>query len=68
MSARLSPLPASLRLPAPAAGAEWTGWLVRFWRNWETRRQLADLDDHLLRDLGLTRDQALREADKLPWK
>ena len=30
------------------------------------RDQLAELDDHLLRDIGITRVEALREADK-PW-
>ncbi|MBY0338965.1 MAG: DUF1127 domain-containing protein [Acetobacteraceae bacterium] len=68
MSARTSPLPASLRLPAATAVTGWTGWLVRCWRNWETRRGLAELDDHLLKDLGLTREQAMLESDKLPWR
>ena len=31
------------------------------------RRDLADLDDHLLRDIGITRSDALKEADRLPW-
>ncbi len=31
------------------------------------RRALADLDDHLLRDVGLTRDQAMQEASRRPW-
>ena len=32
-------------------------------------RALVDQDDqHLLRDIGLTRDQARREADKWPWQ
>jgi uncharacterized protein YjiS (DUF1127 family) len=42
-------------------------------RHWARRRQrealraLAD-DAHLLRDLGLTREQALEEADKPFWR
>lgn len=32
------------------------------------RGLLRDLDDHLLADIGLTRDQANREAHKPLWK
>jgi uncharacterized protein YjiS (DUF1127 family) len=32
-----------------------------------SRRQLAQLDDHLLRDIGLTRDQAEAEAALSAW-
>jgi hypothetical protein len=38
-------------------------WLSRI----RERRALADLDDHLLRDVGLTREQAGREASKPFW-
>jgi uncharacterized protein YjiS (DUF1127 family) len=31
------------------------------------RHQLAALDDHALRDIGITRTQALHEAEKLFW-
>lgn len=31
------------------------------------RRQLASLDDALLRDIGLTRAEARREAARAPW-
>jgi uncharacterized protein YjiS (DUF1127 family) len=31
------------------------------------RQALAELDEHLLRDCGLTREQARREADKPFW-
>ncbi len=32
-----------------------------------SRRSLSRLDDHLLRDIGLTRAQALAEADRRAW-
>lgn len=32
------------------------------------RRALAALDDHLLRDLGLTREDAVRESGKPFWR
>ena len=31
------------------------------------RRRLAVLDDHLLRDIGITREAALREAERKVW-
>lgn len=31
------------------------------------RQDLRALDPHLLRDIGITSDQALREADRAPW-
>jgi uncharacterized protein YjiS (DUF1127 family) len=38
------------------------------WRNAVSRRELASLDDRMLADIGLTRGDALREADRLPWE
>lgn len=32
-----------------------------------TRRQLADMDDRMLKDIGISRVDALQEADRLPW-
>jgi uncharacterized protein YjiS (DUF1127 family) len=32
-----------------------------------TRRQLAGMDDRMLRDVGISRVDALREAGRLPW-
>ena len=34
----------------------------------EQRRQLARLDDHLLKDIGVTRPEAAREAAKPFWR
>jgi uncharacterized protein YjiS (DUF1127 family) len=34
---------------------------------WRTRRALARLDAHLLSDIGLTREDALREAQMTVW-
>ncbi|MDX1667938.1 MAG: DUF1127 domain-containing protein [Limnobacter sp.] len=39
--------------------------LLAHWkRNFRTRQQLAELEDHLLLDIGVTRAEALREASK----
>lgn len=35
---------------------------------WRQRRDLADLDDYLLRDIGVTREQARREAGRPFWQ
>jgi uncharacterized protein YjiS (DUF1127 family) len=32
-----------------------------------SRRSLSLLDDHLLRDIGLTREEALAEAERPAW-
>lgn len=64
-----------LRLPAVSAwsrvGAVATAAarLVRLWADRaQGRRALRHLDDHLLKDIGLTRGQALREAGKPFWE
>jgi uncharacterized protein YjiS (DUF1127 family) len=31
--------------------------LLRAYASWKTRRELRDLSDHMLRDIGLRRDQ-----------
>jgi uncharacterized protein YjiS (DUF1127 family) len=35
---------------------------------WCQRRDLRELDDHLLRDIGITRKQAQHETGKPFWK
>lgn len=34
---------------------------------WRQRRQLARLDARMLSDIGVTRDEAVREADRAIW-
>ncbi len=42
---------------------------MKFWiARDRSRRELAQLDDHLLADIGLTRDQAQIEAAKRFWE
>lgn len=70
MSARL-PFSPALRMPARLEGTQgWSFWLehlARFWRAYDTRRQLSELDAHLLRDIGLTPSEAQHEASRKPW-
>ena len=41
--------------------------VLRLDRSYRQRQKLARLDDAALRDMGLTREQALREATRKPW-
>ena len=68
MSAQFSPLPSALRLPARFAAPKLDlSWIARFWRAYQTRRQLSELDAHLLRDIGMTRLDAELEAARKTW-
>lgn len=49
----------------PAAG--WLGWLAMMLRAIETRHRLAQMDDRMLKDIGITRSEALEEANRAPW-
>jgi uncharacterized protein YjiS (DUF1127 family) len=59
----------------PLAGLKWlwqarSVWLAKISRGrerWHQRRQLLELDDRLLADIGLSREQAADEAGKSFW-
>jgi uncharacterized protein YjiS (DUF1127 family) len=73
-----SPAPGRARAPAPgASGLYHSAGLglrrsldtLRLWRQRARgRRQLRTFDDHLLRDIGITRLQAEAEAHKPFWR
>lgn len=42
--------------------------VTKWAQNRRTRLQLAELDPHLLKDLGLTQEQARTEAARVFWK
>ena len=53
---------------AASYGRSLIAWLRAAAERRRQRRALAMLDDHLLRDIGVTRDQALTEAQRPPWR
>jgi uncharacterized protein YjiS (DUF1127 family) len=48
-------------------GRAWLEFLARMVAAIETRRQLAAMDDRMLSDIGISRAEALREAERRPW-
>lgn len=62
-------LSAHKRIPALSQIAMKIAGLVARWSHRaRSRRELAALDPHLLRDIGLTREAALKEAEKPFWR
>jgi len=41
--------------------------IATWYERWRQRRALEELDERLLRDIGLSRRQATRESDKPFW-
>lgn len=66
LSRRVAPAGAALSRIAIAAACGLAGWIAACHARASQRRTLLDLDDRLLRDVGLTRSAARREAAK-PW-
>ncbi len=42
--------------------------LKQWLRNYHSRRELAKLDSHILKDIGISRADALQEAEKPFWR
>ncbi|WP_370583999.1 DUF1127 domain-containing protein [Motiliproteus sp. SC1-56] len=42
--------------------------LRRWYQNWRTRKQLLGLTPHELKDIGISRGEALEEASKPFWR
>ncbi|MGD9511156.1 MAG: DUF1127 domain-containing protein [Geminicoccaceae bacterium] len=51
-----------------ALGRSLITWLRAAAERRRQRRLLATLDDHHLHDIGVTREQALAEARRPPWR
>ncbi|MEL6608389.1 MAG: DUF1127 domain-containing protein [Pseudomonadota bacterium] len=66
---RLAKLESATRLPALASAFVLAAIVVTRWsKQARTRTQLADLDPHLLQDIGLTAEQADAECRKAFWQ
>ncbi|WP_426956724.1 DUF1127 domain-containing protein [Muricoccus radiodurans] len=48
-------------------GGLWMKTFARMVRAIEERRLLATLDDRMLADIGVSRSEAAREANRAPW-
>ena len=47
--------------------AGWLAWLATALRTIQTRRYLSEMDDRMLKDIGISRVDALLEASRAPW-
>lgn len=54
------------RLPLPSLPS-WTA-VRAAWRRYRTRQRIADLDGHMLKDIGVSFAQAEAEANKPFWR
>ncbi len=62
---------ADQRIGAGAARSGWRDMLQQGWQiyaRWRQRQKLAELDDRLLADLGLTRSDVRTEMPEAPWR
>lgn len=65
----LEGLTARTTLPALSRVAVQVAWYYLLWtQRRKSRMRLKDLDDHMLRDIGLTPRQAIDEATKPFWR
>lgn len=65
MAVQVFPRPESRRQPAALRPL---AWLARVWRRRTERAELLSLTERELRDIGLTRYDALTEARKPFWR
>jgi uncharacterized protein YjiS (DUF1127 family) len=55
------------RTPRPLQGTRHLHRLLALAAARRERRRLEELPDHLLKDVGLTREEAITEARRKPW-
>ncbi|MBE9604590.1 DUF1127 domain-containing protein [Acetobacteraceae bacterium H6797] len=67
MSACTSPSTAATRAAPARTHGVWFAWLARMVRTVSTRGHLAEMDDRMLRDVGLDPIEARREMMRKPW-
>jgi uncharacterized protein YjiS (DUF1127 family) len=62
-----APAPREIDWPWPSWFRDLTPSFTRMWQKRRQRQRLLELDQHLLSDIGITRDQAEKEAAKWMW-
>ena len=67
MSATSTPLATRYATARPARANGLWATVKLMWRAHRTRTALVELDPRMLRDIGITEGQALREAERAPW-
>jgi len=67
MSACTSPSAAMSRAAPERPRGVWSAWLKQMARTVATRGHLAEMDDRMLRDVGLDSLDARREMMRKPW-
>ncbi len=63
---RIAPRP--IRLPWPWRPLSRIRLVAVWYDRWIMRQQLAELDDHMLQDIGLDRAAVRKEIDKPFWR
>ena len=58
---------ADCRPAGTSPGDGWLAWLGEAMRTIGTRHQLAQMDERMLKDIGVTRSEAIEEARRAPW-
>jgi uncharacterized protein YjiS (DUF1127 family) len=67
MSAATTKLSLAHARPALPAKAGWTVRVGQMLRAMRTRTYLCEMDDRMLKDIGVSRMDASREANRWPW-
>jgi uncharacterized protein YjiS (DUF1127 family) len=60
--------PARLRQQAPSPRLSFRARIRAAWRRYRSRQRIADLDGHLLQDIGVSFAEAETEANKPFWQ
>ena len=63
---RTAPPLAASHLPSPSSRGAWSRIMATL-MVYRSRRALAQLDSHILNDIGISRAQALSEAKRAVW-
>ncbi len=67
MSAHLGHAQSLLNSRPSRRQAGWPALIRRMFQIVESRQDLQELDERMLRDVGITRQEALAEANRAPW-